>query len=119
MARLWTVRTMHRKSYVAKNIVAHNLADRCEIQVSYGIGLSKPLSMFIETFGTEKVEKQKILEIVHALFDLRPASIIKNFGLTTPVFKYEDLASYGHFGRPDVNCPWEYLDKVDAIKKML
>ena len=105
--------------YVAKNLCAAGIADKVEVQLSYAIGEATPVSISVDTFNTEKVEKQKILEIVNTLFDLRPASIIKNFGLTAPVFKYEDLASYGHFGRPDVNCPWEYLDKVDAIKKML
>ena len=81
--------------------------------------MAEPVSISVDTFGTEKVEKQKILEIVNQLFDLTPANIIKKFSLTRPVFKYEDLASYGHFGRPDVDCPWEYLDKVDQIKKML
>ena len=105
--------------YVAKNLCAAGVADKVEVQLSYAIGKAEPVSISVETFNTEKIEKQKILEIVNELFDLTPASIIRNFSLTKPVFKYEDLASYGHFGRPDVNCPWEYLDKVEAIKKMM
>ncbi|MDD6302684.1 MAG: methionine adenosyltransferase [Bacillales bacterium] len=105
--------------YVAKNLCAAGVADKVEVQLSYAIGEANPVSIFIDTFDTERINKQKILSIVHQLFDLRPASIIKKFSLTRPAFKYEDLATYGHFGRPDINCPWEYLDKVDAIKELM
>ena len=105
--------------YVAKNLVAAGVASQIEVQLSYAIGVAKPISISVDTFGTEKFEKQKILEIIDKVFDLRPGCIIRDFSMKTPPFKYEDLASYGHFGRPDVNCPWEYLDKVDAIKNLL
>ena len=105
--------------YVAKNLVAAGVASQIEVQLSYAIGVAKPISISVDTFGTEKIEKQKILEIIDKVFDLRPGCIIRDFSMKTPPFKYEDLASYGHFGRPDVNCPWEYLDKVDAIKNLL
>ena len=105
--------------YVAKNLVAAGVASQIEVQVSYAIGVSKPISVSVDTFGTETIEKTKILEIIDKVFDLRPGCIIRDFKMKTPPIKYEDLASYGHFGRPDVNCPWEYLDKVDAIKNLL
>ena len=105
--------------YVAKNLCAAGVSDKVEVQLSYAIGESHPVSIAIDTFNNEKYDKQKILSVVHQLFDLRPNSIIKKFSLTIPEFKYKDLASYGHFGRPDVNCPWEYLDKVEQIKELL
>ncbi len=105
--------------YVAKNLCAAGVADKVEVQLSYAIGEAKPVSIAVETFGTEKISKEKILEIVNELFDLRPNSIIKKFSLTKPSFKYQDLATYGHFGRPDVDCPWEYLDKVEQIKELM
>lgn len=105
--------------YVAKNLVAAGLADKIEVQLSYAIGVAEPISISVETFGTEKINVDKILSIVHKVFDLRPGKIIEKFSMKKPVFLYEDLASYGHFGRPDVNCPWEYLDKVEEIKTML
>ncbi len=105
--------------YVAKNLCAAGVADKVEIQLSYAIGEANPTSISVDTFGTEKIAKDKILEIIHSLFDLRPAAIIKRFSMKKPPFKYEDLAAYGHFGRPDVNCPWEYLDRVDEIKEMM
>ena len=105
--------------YVAKNLVASGVAKQIEVQVSYAIGVSKPISVSVDTFGTETIEKTKILEIIDEVFDLRPGCIIRDFSMKTPPFKYEDLASYGHFGRPDVNCPWEYLDKVEQIKKLM
>ena len=105
--------------YVAKNLCAAGVSDKVEVQLSYAIGESHPVSIAIDTFNNEKYDKQKILSVVHQLFDLRPNSIIKKFSLTNPEFKYKDLASYGHFGRPDVNCPWEYLDKVEQIKELL
>ena len=105
--------------YVAKNLVAAGVADKLEVQISYAIGVSKPISISVETFSTGKLEKQKILQIIDKVFDLRPGCIIRDFSLTKPTFKYEDLASYGHFGRPDLDCPWEKLDKVEEIKKLI
>lgn len=105
--------------YVAKNLCAAHVADKVEVQLSYAIGEASPISISIETFNTEKYDIKKILSVVHKVFDLRPNAIIKKFSLTKPKFKYVDLASYGHFGRPDINCPWEELDKVDEIKKLL
>lgn len=105
--------------YVAKNLVAAGVADRLEIQLSYAIGVAKPLSVNVEAFGTLKVDLNKVLLLINKIFDLTPAGIIKHFKLTEPSFKYEDLASYGHFGRPDLDLPWEKLDKVDEIKKFL
>ena len=105
--------------YVAKNLVAAGVADKLEVQISYAIGVSKPISISVETFSTGKLEKQKILQIIDKVFDLRPGCIIRDFSLTNPSFKYEDLASYGHFGRPDLDCPWEKLDKVEEIKKLI
>ena len=99
--------------YVAKNIVAAGLADRCEIQVSYAIGVAKPLSVFIETFGTNKVPVEFIQNLVYIYFDFRPGAIIKNLGLRSPIYK--QVASYGHFGRNDLDLPWERLDKVDVL----
>ena len=105
--------------YVAKNLVAAGVSDKLEVQISYAIGVSKPISIAVETFGTEKIDKKKILSIIDEVFDLRPGCIIRDFSLTKPSFKYMDLASYGHFGRPDINCPWEKLDKVDQIKNLM
>ena len=105
--------------YVAKNLVASGVADRLEVQLSYAIGVAKPLGINVEGFGTLKVDVSKVLEIIEKVFDLTPAGIIKAFSLTKPSFKYQDLASYGHFGRPDLDLPWEKLDKVDAIKKLI
>lgn len=105
--------------YVAKNLVAAGVADRLEVQISYAIGVAKPISIAVDTFGTEKIDKKKILSIIDKVFDLRPGCIIRDFSLTKPSFKYVDLAAYGHFGRPDFGCPWEELDKVDKIKKLL
>lgn len=105
--------------YVAKNLVAAGVADKLEIQLSYAIGVAKPLSVNIEGFGTLKYDTKKVLEIIDKLFDLTPAGIIDKLQLTRPTFKYEDLASYGHFGRPDLDLPWEKLDKVEDIKKLL
>lgn len=105
--------------YVAKNLVAAGVADRLEVQISYAIGVAKPISIAVETFNTEKISKKKILSIIDQVFDLRPGCIIRDFSLLKPSFKYEDLASYGHFGRPDINCPWEKLDNVDRIKDLM
>ena len=105
--------------YVAKNLVAAGVSDKLEVQISYAIGVSKPISIAVETFGTEKIAKTKILSIIDEVFDLRPGCIIRDFSLTKPSFKYVDLASYGHFGRPDINCPWEKLDKVYQINELM
>ena len=100
--------------YVAKNLVAAGLADRCEIQLSYAIGVAEPTSIMVDTFGTGKVSDEKLVEIIRKNFDLRPAGIIKMLDLRLPIYKA--TAAYGHFGRTDVDLPWEHLDKVDAIK---
>lgn len=102
--------------YVAKNIVAAGLADRCEVQLAYAIGVAKPVSISIDTFGTGKVAESKLVEIVRELFDLRPAGIIKMLDLRRPIYK--QTAAYGHFGRTDVELPWEQTDKAaDLIAK--
>ena len=103
--------------YVAKNIVAAGLADKCEIQLSYAIGVAHPTSVSVNTFGTGKLSETKLVEIVHENFDLRPAGIIKMLDLRRPIYK--QTASYGHFGRTDVDLPWEHLDKVETLKKYL
>lgn len=103
--------------YVAKNIVAAGLADKCEIQLSYAIGVAHPTSVSVETFGTGKLEDTKLVEIIRENFDLRPAGIIKMLNLRRPIYK--QTAAYGHFGRHDLDLPWEKLDKVDTLKKYL
>ena len=103
--------------YVAKNIVAAGLADKCEIQLSYAIGVAHPTSVSVNTFGTGKLSETKLVEIVRENFDLRPAGIINMLDLRRPIYK--QTAAYGHFGRTDVDLPWEHLDKVDTLKKYL
>jgi len=103
--------------YVAKNIVAAGLADRCEIQLSYAIGVAQPTSVMIDTDGTGRLSDEKLTEIVRENFDLRPAGIIKMLDLRRPIYK--QTAAYGHFGRDDLDLPWEKLDKVDTLKKYL
>ncbi|MDD3219796.1 MAG: methionine adenosyltransferase [Lachnospiraceae bacterium] len=103
--------------YVAKNIVAAGLADKCEIQLSYAIGVAHPTSIMVDTFGTGKLSDTKLVEIIRENFDLRPAGIIKMLDLRRPIYK--QTAAYGHFGRNDLNLPWEQLDKVDVLKKYL
>ena len=103
--------------YVAKNIVAAGLADKCEIQLSYAIGVAHPTSIMADTFGTGKLSNEKLVEIIRANFDLRPAGIIKMLDLRRPIYK--QTAAYGHFGRTDLDLPWEKLDKVDALKVYL
>ncbi|MBO6130037.1 MAG: methionine adenosyltransferase domain-containing protein, partial [Pseudobutyrivibrio sp.] len=93
------------------------LADKCEIQLSYAIGVAEPTSVMVDTFGTGKLSDEKIIEIVRENFDLRPAGIIKMLDLRRPI--YRPTAAYGHFGRTDVDLPWEHTDKVDALKKYL
>ena len=103
--------------YVAKNIVAAGLADRCEIQLSYAIGVARPTSIMVDTFGTGKLPDQKLVEIVRENFDLRPAGIIRMLDLRRPI--YRQTAAYGHFGRTDLDLPWEKTDKVDVLKAYL
>ncbi len=103
--------------YVAKNIVAAGLADKCEIQLSYAIGVAEPTSIQAETFGTGKLSDEKITEIIRENFDLRPAGIIKMLDLRRPIYKA--TAAYGHFGRTDVDLPWEQIDKAESLKKYL
>ena len=103
--------------YVAKNLVAAGIADKCEIQLSYAIGVAHPTSIMVDTFGTGRLHEDKIVEIIRENFDLRPAGIIKMLDLRRPIYK--QTAAYGHFGRNDLNLPWEALDKVDALKKYL
>ena len=103
--------------YVAKNIVAAGLAEKCEIQLSYAIGVAQPTSVMVDTFGTGKIADEKLVGIVRENFDLRPAGIIKMLDLRRPIYK--QTSAYGHFGRNDLNLPWEALDKVDVLKKYL
>lgn len=103
--------------YVAKNIVAAGLADKCEIQLSYAIGVAQPTSVMVDTFATGKLSDEKLTQIVREHFDLRPAGIIKMLDLRRPIYK--QTAAYGHFGRNDLDLPWEKLDKVDELKKYL
>lgn len=102
--------------YTAKNIVASGLADKCEVHVAYVIGVSEPISLYVETFNTEKVDPEKLNKVVKELFDFRPKSIIENFKLRRPIYK--KVAAYGHFGRIDLDLPWEKLDKVDELKNV-
>ena len=103
--------------YAAKNVVAAGLADKCEVQLSYAIGVAQPTSVMVDTFGTGKLSDEKITEIVRENFDLRPAGIIKMLDLRRPI--YRQTAAYGHFGRLDLDLPWERLDKVEILKKYL
>ena len=110
--------------HVAKNIVAAGLAEKCEVQVSYAIGVARPVSIMVDTFGTGKVDEDKLLDAVKDIFELRPAGIIHAYGLRTLPGErggrfYQDVAAYGHFGRFDLDLPWERLDKVDALKDRL
>lgn len=103
--------------YVAKNIVAAGLADRCEIELSYAIGIARPLSIFVDTFGTGKLSNQELVDIVKENFDLRPGAIIRDLDLRRPIYK--QTAAYGHFGRTDIELPWEKLDRVEKLKTYL
>ncbi|GGA11803.1 methionine adenosyltransferase [Okeania sp. KiyG1] len=108
--------------YIAKNIVAAGLAEKCEVQISYAIGVARPVSMMIETFGTSKVDEEKLLEVVKQNFELRPAGIIQTFNLRNlPAERggrcYQDVAAYGHLGRTDLDLPWEQTDKVELLKE--
>ena len=103
--------------YIAKNVVAAGLADKCEVEIAYAIGVAKPVSVMIDTFGTAKVDEEKISAAVEKCFDLRPAAIIKSFGLRRPI--YCQVAAYGHMGREDLDIPWEKTDLANALKKEL
>ena len=105
--------------YIAKNLVAAGVAERLQVQLAYAIGVANPVSIGIKTYHTAKYSDTKILEIINRLFDCRPGMIIKNFNLTHPSFRYQDLTNYGHLGRPDLDLPWEKLDKVEQIKQLL
>ncbi|OLS01837.1 methionine adenosyltransferase [Tissierella creatinophila] len=101
--------------YIAKNIVAAGLCDRCEVGLAYAIGVSRPLSIYVDTFRTGNVSNEEIIKLINENFDLRPAAIIRDLDLKRPIYK--QTASYGHFGREDLDLPWERLDKVEALKK--
>ena len=105
--------------WVAKNVVAAKLADKCEIQLSYAIGISHPVSIKVETFGTAKVDEDKISEVILKVFDLSPRGIEKALELREGKFKYQDLAAFGHIGRTDIDTPWERLNKVEELKKAI
>lgn len=101
--------------YVAKNVVAAGLADKCEVQLAYAIGVAKPVSVYVDTFGTNKVSEEAIAKAINEVFDLRPASIIRELGLRRPIYK--QTAAYGHFGRTDIELPWEKCDKAEILKE--
>jgi S-adenosylmethionine synthetase len=107
--------TTYVARYIAKNIVAAELAKKCEIQIAYGIGIAHPVSVMVDTFGTGKYPDGQIAKAVQELFDLRPAAIIKNLDLRRPIYKA--LASYGHVGREDLNVPWEKTDMINTLIK--
>jgi len=100
--------------YIAKNIVAAGIADRFELQVSYAIGVARPLSLSVETYGTGKISDERITDLINQHFDLRPAAIIRDLDLRRPI--YQATASYGHFGRDDIDAPWERTDKVELLR---
>ena len=101
--------------YVAKNVVAAGLADKCEIQLAYAIGVARPVSIMVETFGTAKIDEEKIADLINKNFDLRPAGIIKTLDLRRPI--YAQTAAYGHFGRTDIDLPWEHTDKAETLRQ--
>ena len=103
--------------YIAKNIVAAGLADKCEIQLSYAIGVAKPTSIMVDTFNTGKLDTDKLTSIIQKHFDLTPTGIIKMLDLRKPIYK--PVAAYGHFGRNELDLPWEKLDKVDVLKEYI
>ena len=103
--------------YVAKNLVAAGVCDKCEIGLSYAIGIAKPLSVYVESYGTSDLTDNEIEDLVHEVFDLRPAAIIRDLDLLRPIYK--NVAAYGHFGREDVTAPWEETNKVEAILEAL
>jgi S-adenosylmethionine synthetase len=102
---------------VAKNLVAAGVASRIEIELAYAIGVARPVSVAVDTFGTGTIPDDKIVEIIDKVFDLRPAAIIDALKLKRPIYK--QTAAYGHFGRTDIDLPWEHLDRVEAIQKLL
>ena len=102
--------------YVAKNIVAAGLADKCEIQLAYAIGVAQPVSISVDTYGTGKISEEKLSQLIRENFDLRPAGIIRMLDLRRPI--YRPTAAYGHFGRDDLNVPWERTDKADLLRKL-
>ncbi len=110
-----TVSASYAARYVAKNIVAAGIADKCEIQLAYAIGVAKPVSIMVDTFGTGKIADDKIVELVEKNFDLRPAAIISDLDLRRPI--YRQVAAYGHFGRTDIDLPWEHTDKAQTLKE--
>ena len=101
--------------YVAKNIVAAGIADKCEIELAYAIGVAEPVSIFVDTFGTGKIDDEKIVDLIRRNFELRPAGIIDMLNLRRPIYK--QTAAYGHFGRTDIDLPWEHTDKADVLRK--
>ena len=101
--------------YLAKNVVAAGLAKKCEIQLAYAIGVAKPVSVMVDTFGTGKISESEIADLLVKHVDMRPAAIIERFGLRRPI--YADLAAYGHMGREDLNAPWEKTDLVELLKQ--
>mgnify|MGYP003018462064 FL=1 len=101
--------------YVAKNVVAAGLADKCEIQLAYAIGVAQPVSVLVDTFGTGKIDDDKIAELIKKNFSLSPSGIIKTLDLLRPIYK--QTAAYGHFGRTDVDLPWEHTDKAETLRK--
>ena len=105
--------------YIAKNLVAAGVADRLQVQLSYAIGIPEPISVGIKTYHTAKYSDEVILRVIRKVFDCRPGMIIKNFSMTNPSYRYQDLSNYGHLGRPDLDLPWEKLDKVEQIRKLL
>ena len=105
--------------YIAKNLVAAGVARRLQVQIAYAIGVNKPVSIGIKTYGTARYSDREILDVIEKVFDCRPGMIVENFSLRKPTFSYQKLTNYGHFGRPDLDLPWEKLDKVEEIKKLL
>ena len=103
--------------HVAKNLVAAGIADRCEVQVAYAIGVARPVSISVDTFGTGVLSDGRVTEIVREVFDLRPEAIIRKFDLRRPI--YRQVSAYGHFGRPDLDLPWEALDMVEEVRKRM
>lgn len=105
--------------WIAKNIVGAGIAKKCEVQLSYAIGVVKPTSVRVETFGTSTISESKIEEVVNKIFDLTPRGIERDLELRTPKFRYQDLAAFGHIGRTDIELPWERLNKVNELKELL
>ncbi|MFQ6117731.1 MAG: methionine adenosyltransferase domain-containing protein, partial [Candidatus Bipolaricaulia bacterium] len=103
--------------YIAKNIVAAGLAERCQVQITYAIGKAAPLAMSVDTFGTSQLDESILVELIREWFDPRPGAIIEDFDLRRPI--YRPLAAYGHFGRTDLDLPWERTDKAEAIRSEL